>query len=103
LLGFCSGFAFACAVLFSIFVFLTFFSLGGMLGNSGFVHLFLFVVPYFANFWINFWCENFSLWLVFWIFSIFEKFSFWLVFVLSLIFYVFENFLFWLVFVLYCL
>jgi len=37
LLGVCSGFAFACAVLFSFFVFLTL-NLAGLLGYSGFVH-----------------------------------------------------------------
>jgi len=50
-----------------VFVFLTFFSFGGMFGRFWFC-AFWFVIPYFANLWI---------------FSIFEKFSFWLVFVLS--------------------
>ena len=82
LLGVCSGFAFACTVLFSIFVFLTLFSFGGIFGYICFFAFFLstqalcqecknhqnHVVTYFVNFSI---------------FSVFEKFSFWLVYVLS--------------------
>jgi hypothetical protein len=53
LLGVCSGFAFACAVLFSFFVFLTL-NLAGLLGYSGFVHfglLFLILrIPGFSPF-----------------------------------------------------
>ena len=49
LLGVCSGFAFVCAVLFSNFVFLTFFFFGGIFGYFWF-GTFLFVVPYFCDF-----------------------------------------------------
>jgi len=59
--------AFACTVLLSNFVFLTFFSFGGIFGKFWFC-AFLFVFLYFANFWI---------------FSIFENLSFWLFLVLS--------------------
>jgi len=84
LLGVCSGFLFVCAVLFSFFVFLTFFSFGGVcllgsLGNSGFGLLFLILrISGFSAFWRISrygWFFGFS--------PFFEKFSFCLLFVLS--------------------
>jgi len=81
LLGVCSGFAFACAVVFSNFVFLTFLPFGGTFGNSGFVHFYLlFLILRFSGFSPFSRISRSSCFLDL---SIFEKVSICLVFVLS--------------------